>query len=90
MTARQQEVVEAVESADDWVSILSLRRLFHARTITAVIEQGLVIYHDGHVAPKSFATDHLDLRPPPLDFLMDQPIGRSMVDAARMMEQVEL
>jgi hypothetical protein len=89
MTPRQKELVEVIEAADDWVPILSLRSLFQARTIMSAVEEGLILFRDGYIGPKSLERDALDDISVGVDVLLQQPIGRGLAEAARMMEQTE-
>lgn len=91
MTPRQRALLDYLESTDGWIAIMTLRQHFRMCTISAVIAQGLVLYQDGYVGAKTLEHVTFDACTAGVDDLMTrQPVGRAMLDAYKMMQQVEL
>jgi hypothetical protein len=82
MTPKQRELVELLDTREEWVPIALLRQQFSQKTIDVAIELKLILYQDGFVGPRCLGETELDTRAARLDQLMNQSVGRRMRDAA--------
>ncbi len=89
MTSKQRELVEFLDTRDEWVPIAIVRQQFAQKTIDTAIELKLVLCQDGFIASRLLGESELDIRAARLDQLMNQSVSRRMRDCAIMRGEVD-
>jgi hypothetical protein len=89
MTTKQRELVDFLDTRDEWVPIAIVRQQFAQKTIDTAIELKLVLWQDGFIASRALGDGELDVRAARLDQLMNQSVARRMRDCAVMRGEMD-